>query len=251
MQKKVAVTATLIGSLLMTSSTRLNADDRLKKDRRRMVVGAAGVAVSPVVMGLGVVSFNPVIAGAGVAMFGAGAGLVGVGGGGYIAHKMQDRKAQEASANTEPNQVETLVAVPQQPGYYYYPSKPNQLYVDQAQVVDSMPAKPEAPAEATPARIIVKIANKSKDGRSITCSAAGLRFSVPPGYTQTLSVAPGSVIAYETGNGAAIESYTLSEGSYEFRSVENTWRFYTQEPSRSVATSSLSTNPTTGVSVPR
>jgi hypothetical protein len=248
MQKRKAVSVILIGSLLITSTTGLHADDRLKKDRRRMVLGAATVAVSPLVMGVGVVSFNPIIAGAGVGMFGAGSGLMGVGTVGYISHKMEDRRAQETSANNQPTQFETLIPVSQRPGYYYYPSNPNQLYVDPSQVANPLQAKTAEPAVATPDRITVKIANKAKDGRSIDCAVDGMRFSVPAGYTQTLVAAPGSVISYKTGNGAAIERYTLTEGSFEFRSVENTWRFYNQETTPSVASRPA---PNPGASVPR
>jgi hypothetical protein len=251
MPKRLGVSAILVGSLLITSSTGLNADDRLKKDRRRMAVGAVTVAASPLVMGAGVVTFNPVIAGAGVAMFTAGSGLFGVGGGGYIVHKMQDRRAQEALANSRPTQFETLVPVPQRPGYYYDPSNPNQLYVDQNQATAPMQAKIDAPTVSTPSRVTIKIANAAKDGRSIECAVDGTRFSVPPGYTQTLDAAPGAVISYDSGNGTAIERYTLNEGSYEFQSVENTWKFYSQEPARSVASRSPTTNSTPAASVPR
>ncbi len=252
MRKRSGVSAILVGSLLISSSTGLHADDRLKKDRRRMALGMVSVAASPVVMTAGVFSFNPVIAGTGMAMLGGGAGLMGVGGAGYISHKREERRAREGSANDQPAQFEALVAVPGQPGYYYYPSNPNQLYVDPSQVADPVPAMIAAPQPATPDLIMLRIANKAKDGRSIDCAVNGLRFSVPPGYTQTLTAAPGAVISFETGNNeGAIEHYTLAEGSYEFRSDENIWRFYTQLPARSVASGSPVTNPTTGASVPR
>ncbi len=249
MQKNGAISAILIVSLLTTSSTGLNADDRLKKDRRRMAVVMASIAASLLVMAAGTISFNPVIAGAGVALFGAGSGLVG--GGGYMTHKIEDRRAQATSASSQPAQVETLVAVSQRPGYYYHPSNPNQLYVDPSEAVDSMPAKLDGPPVAAPARITVKIANAAHDGRSITCTIDGTPFSVAPGYTQTLVAAPGSVIAYETGNRLAIDRSTQAEGSYEFRSVENNWRFDNQEPASSVASGPTQSSPTPGASVPR
>jgi hypothetical protein len=225
----------LVGSILLSSTIGVLGDDKIKKDRRRMVLDA-GIVV------LGTATFNPIAVGVGLGMLGTDTTKLAI-------HKRQDRKAQEASVNAQPTQVETLVAVPQRPGYYYFPSNPNQLYFDQSQAADPMPAKLEAPAVASPSLITVKIANAAKDGRMITCTVEGTTFSVPPGYTQTLTAVPNAVISYETGTG--VERYTLMQGGYEFRSVDNTWRFFNQQPAPSVASKPTTTNPTPEVSVPR
>lgn len=114
------------------------------------------------------------------------------------------------TAPTSIAQPESLVAVPGRLGYFYYPSNPNQLYVD---------------ANA-PARITVVIANMAKDGRTVRYSVSGTDYAIPPGYSQLVIAFAGSIISYDRVDTAGTEMFTLTDGAYEFRASEQGWRLY-------------------------
>jgi hypothetical protein len=191
----------------------------LRRDRRKMIGDVGGVAI-------GAATLNPLIAGVSAAKLGW--------------HKIQYNKHKEqAQADAGETTAApasawapgTLVAVPGRPGYFYDPANPNQLYVVPASVPDPMQAR-----VAEPARINVRIVNQAKDGRTIRYTVSGAPYEVPPGYTQVLTTPAGSIISFERGDSAGAERFLLAEGSYEFRRVEQGWRFYaTDGPAREIA----------------
>ena len=180
----------------------------------RMVVDAGGIV-------LGAATFNPILFGVSTGALGANAVQLGM-------HSVGARR--DATTSTAPKslaQPESLVAVPGRPGYFYYPSNPNQLYFDANAAATPEPMQARLPE---PARINVLIANTAKDGRSIRYSVSGTDYEVPAGYIQALVAPAGSIISYDRGDKVGTEMFTLTGGTYEFRTAEQGWRFYATNP---------------------
>lgn len=162
----------------------------------------------------------------------------------YGKHKAQARDGATGTTNAVAQQPEAPVGVPGRPGYFSYPSNPNQLYYDAALATATDPSQAKLPE---PARINVRIANTAKDGRPIQYTVDGTPYSVPPGYTQVLATPEGSVIAYHREGDAGLERFTLAEGDYEFRPADQGWRFYnTSQPKAAVAKSADPSKPAGG-----
>jgi hypothetical protein len=212
-------------------------------DRVKMVADVGGMAVGVGGMALGAVAFNPVVVGLGAASFGASTASLGVHSYQLVKHSNAEQgNATTSAAPTNYAQTESLLAVPGRPGYFYYPSNPNQLYFDANAAAAAEPMQAKIPE---PARINVLIANTAKDGRIIHYSVSGTSYSVPPGYIQALTAPAGSIIAYDRGDQAGTEQFTLTDGTYEFRTAEQGWRFYTTNPAlANVAKSKSDTKPT-------
>ena len=245
------------GVLLHGSLCAAQAEDKVKKDRRRMATSAGVMAASVGVTAAGVVTLNPIAVGLGMYGFGAGTGSLGRSAIQHRIHRKQaesDQVAGSAAAVVGP--VESLTPIPGRPGYFYYPSNPTQLYFDPAQVSDPMQARIAEEAATASRRITVRIANPSKDGPAIDCQVDGTAFSIPPGMLLSVNTVDGAVISYDRGDSPGVARYRLVEGDYEFRSVENGRRFYTSTPARTVAMGPggavpSSTVPAQGPSVPR
>jgi hypothetical protein len=184
-------------------------------DGAKMVVDTGGIA-------LGVVTLNPAIVGLSTGRLIRNTYQLGK-------HTAGARRDPTTTNPTAPSPIaapEAPVAVPGRPGYFYYPSNPNQLYFDANAV----------------ARINVRIANRAKDGRTIRYTVSGTPYEIPPGYTQALTTPAGSIISFERGDSAGAERFLLAEGSYEFRCVEQSWRFYaTDGPARKIAEAAVKT----------
>ena len=148
----------------------------------------------------------------------------------YQYGKHSARAQRDATTSTAPTSIaqpESLVAVPGRPGYFYYPSNPNQLYFDANAAATPEPMQARLPE---PARINVLIANTAKDGRSIRYSVSGTDYEVPAGYIQALTAPAGSILSYDRGEKVGTEMFTLTDGTYEFRTAEQGWRFYATNP---------------------
>ncbi len=237
MQVRMRVMASIqCGVLLFGSLGAAQTEDKVKKDRRHMVTSVGVMAASTGMMAAGVLTLNPIVAGLGMYGFGAGTGGLGAATIQHRIHRKQAERDQAAgSAAAAVGPVESLVPVPGRPGYLYYPSNPNQLYFDPAQVSDPMQARvAEEPAPA-PKPITVRIANPAKDGPAIDCMVGGTAFSIPPGRLLVVDAVPGAVISYDRGDGTGLDRYSLVEGSYEFRSVDKRLRIYSSSPARTVA----------------
>jgi hypothetical protein len=195
-------------SFFVMSGGEVSAQTESQKQNRRkarwdgvkMVADVGGVV-------LGVATLNPVI--------------VGVSSGDLLRntyqlgkHSLAARRDTTSYAPQAVAQPESLVAVPGRPGYFYYPSNPNQLYFDATAVK----------------QIKVLIANKAKDGQTIRYSISGTAYEVPPGYGQLLVAPAGSMISFDRGDKLGIEMFTLTDGTFEFRKSEAGWRFYATDP---------------------
>ena len=232
--RRIGVTALVYGwMLLLAGGMIVSAEDKLKKDRLNMAKD------------VGIIAIGTARGNVGVALLGSA--KLGVDTFKYRRHIGQAQEGQSgATTSSPPGQAESLLPVPQRPGYYYYPSNPNQLYVDPAQAAEPMKARIR-PVEAPTDRITVRIANTAKDGRSINYTVDGATFSIAPGTSQTLDAAPGAVISYDRGDRPGAERYSLVEGTYEFRSVDAGWHFYNLNPGRTVAARTGESTPSTSV----
>ncbi len=208
-----------------------NQKKTLRRDRIKMAADVGGMTLGAGGFLLGVATFNPLLAGAGAAGFGVGTGSLGR----HTYQYVKDRNSGQGDATTStastasPNyaQTESLVAVAGRPGYFYYPSNPNQLYFDANAAAAAEPMQARIPQ---PAPINVLIVNTAKDGRTVRYTVSGTPYEVPPGYIQVLTAPEGSVIAYDRGDAVGVEQFTLTPGSYEFRTAEQGWRFYSTTP---------------------
>ncbi len=206
---------------------------KLKRDRVKMAMDVGGIALGAGGMALGVATLNPIAAGLGAASIGAGTGSLGRHTYQYVKdHDSGQGGATATTATTNYAQTESLVAVPGRPGYFYYPSNPNQLYFDANAAAAAEPTQARIPQ---PAPINVMIANTAKDGRTVRYTVSGTPYEVPPGYIQVLTAPEGSVIAYDRGDAVGVEQFTLTPGAYEFRTAEQGWRFYSTTPTTATA----------------
>jgi hypothetical protein len=203
---------------------------KLRRDRMKIALDAGGMALGAGGFVLGAATFNPVLVGFGTASFGASTGALGV----HTYRYVKDKNAGQgtATARTNDAQVESLVAVPGRPGYWYYPSNPNQLYFDGNAAAASEPAQVTI---TRPAPIHVMIANAARNGRTVRYTVSGTPFEIPPGYIQVLTAPTGSIIAFDRGDVAGVARFTLNSGAYDFRTVEQSWRFYSTPPRASLA----------------
>jgi hypothetical protein len=205
--------ALIIGSGGAASAQDDSDPNRLTKYKAWMGLGAGEIV-------LGMATFNPVGVGIGVGTLARGTYE-------HRKHRLAG-EAAAASATANVTQPEALVAVPDRPGYFYYPSNPNQLYFSASAVAASEPMQAKIPE---PARIKVLIVNKAKDGRTIRYTVSGTPYEIPPGYMQALDTPAGSVIAYDRGDKVGTERFVLTAGNYEFRTADQGWRFYASTPS--------------------
>jgi hypothetical protein len=250
MQVRIRVMASIqCGVLLLGSLSEAQAEDKLKKDRRHMAASVGVMAASTGAMAAGVFTLNPLAFELGLVGFGAGTGGLGRS---AIEHRIHRKQAEREQAAASVGPVESLVLVPGRPGYFYYPSNPNQLYFDPAQVSDPMQAQIVPPVAPVVERISVRIANPSKVGRAIDCTVDGAPFSIPSGMVLSVTATRQAVISYDRGDRPEPDRYTLDEGDYEFRTVDNGRGLYRLKQPLAVATvPSDAKTPAQGASVPR
>ena len=190
---------------------------KLKWDGLKMVGDLGGMTV-------GVFTLNPVVFGLSTASLGVHSYQFGR----HAAGAQSNPSTSTAPTETAP--TGSLVAIPGRPGYFYYPSNPNQLYYDANAASAAATPEPMQARLPEPARIKVLIANTAKDGRAVRYSVSGTDYEVPAGYIQALDAPAGSIIAYDRGDKLGTEKFLLTTGTYEFRTAEQGWRFYATNP---------------------
>ena len=207
-----SIGALVIGAVSMTLLVTIGGEasaqgENTYLNRRKAMRDRVGIVESMGGMAIGVVTMNPLIFGDASALLIRNTYRLGK-------NSARGRRNSTTTAPTSIAQPESLVAVPGRPGYLYYPSNPNQLYLDANAV----------------AQINVQIANTAKDGRTIRYSVSGTDYEIPPGYSRLVVVPAGSTISYDRGDEVGTEMFTLTDGTYEFRTSERGWRFYATNP---------------------
>lgn len=131
-----------------------------------------------------------------------------------------------------------LIPHPLYPGYGYHASNPAQLYLLQQPVAAPSPAAsaPGSGPTATPstapaaAPISVVVVNAGPPGTAIDYVVNGVFYRIDGGQEQRLTVSPKSTIVYDRGGNLGPQRYTLSAGTYEFRSGDTGWALFKRRP---------------------
>ncbi len=119
----------------------------------------------------------------------------------------------------------------QDPGLYPFgspglsPGDLGQIFLPPQAPRPPVPQSSPGPPAAAPT-ITITVVNAGPAGSGVAFSVDGDAHQAEGGSRQDLAVAPGSVITYDAGGSLGRRRFSLSPGTFEFRSTAEGWELY-------------------------